>query len=125
MRRNVRLFDPLEFFESGDKRAWSFDLRSDVRLLNERKVNWELELGSLGSRVVEEGVEIKSGRRTLFLRETQDIEGKNKTADFMKEIRERVRTSYYMRHSFQFTIVNTRDGRVMNWWIDCRESERS
>lgn len=48
---------------------------------------------------IKEGVEVKSGRRTILIWIIEDLEG-NKTEEFMREIRERVITSYYMRYVY-------------------------
>jgi len=94
----VRVFDPV------------FNFRA------EPITNYKEALKTLYDTTIKEGVEVKSGRRTIFLREITDLEGKNKTGLFMKDIREMVTTSYYLRYTYRYEIENVEDKRRITMW---------
>jgi len=85
--------------------------------------NYQNEILDLYDTAEYEGEE-KRGRRYIRWRFIKDLE-KDLTPDFMKKIREKVKTSFYARHYFSYQLRNVEnDERYVNYtkkgspWFD-------
>ena len=62
-----------------------------------------------------EGIEERSGRRFKRWRIIKEL-NKDLTPKFMEKIRENVRTSFYMRHTYSYMLRNIEDGTIIFYY---------
>ena len=73
--------------------------------------NYQDEILNLYDNTEYEGEEVR-GRRFIRWRFIRDLE-RDLTSDFMTKIREKVNTSFYIRHIFSYQLRNIEDGSLM------------
>ena len=87
----------------------NFDLISRENIRN--VTNYQNEILDLYDNTEYEGEEVR-GRRFIRWRFIRDLE-RDLTSDFMTKIREKINTSFYVRHIFSYQLRNIEDSSLM------------